>query len=222
MQNSTFLQLLEAAKGNRSITEYCTGAGISGVTYSRITHGTCNPSMMTLIKLTSEYAAPQNGVTLNALVEAATKEGRLEAVPARHTVAGREEEPVRISFQYAGMTALQRKFIAAKHSVQLLENNNLLIDGQNTVSVHFLYLRELSDEFLVYRNMMGRLVLQKPDYKRTDYVLTNSKDFYEYVSGQRFQNCYKGNLIIALVDWEEETDKESFVSEEEIVADYYK
>ena len=65
-------KLLEAAKGeNRSFREYARAAGVQHSLFNRIKRKEFVPGILTLQKLTSEEAAPQNGVTLNMLWQAA-------------------------------------------------------------------------------------------------------------------------------------------------------
>lgn len=65
-------KLLEAAKGeNRSFREYARAAGVQHSIFNRIKRKEFVPGLLTLQKLTSEEAAPQNGVTLSKLWQAA-------------------------------------------------------------------------------------------------------------------------------------------------------
>ena len=71
-----FFELLRLAQGDRTAGEFANAAGISIVSLSRINHRVVKPSLLTLSKLTSEEAAPQNGITYEMLVDAAKAENR--------------------------------------------------------------------------------------------------------------------------------------------------
>lgn len=63
--------LIRMACGKRSFRAYARDAGVSVTTISRILNGDFLPKPDTIRKLTSEEAAPQNGVTYELLMQAA-------------------------------------------------------------------------------------------------------------------------------------------------------
>lgn len=68
----TLFKLLEAARGeNRSFREYARAAGVQHSLFNRIKRREFVPGLLTLQKLTSKEANPQNGVTLSSLWQAA-------------------------------------------------------------------------------------------------------------------------------------------------------
>lgn len=69
--NQKFIELLKKAQGSRSLRAYALAAGVSPSSLTRIIKGEYLPKQQTIRMLTSEKAAPQNGITYLDLMVAA-------------------------------------------------------------------------------------------------------------------------------------------------------
>ena len=69
--NQNIIDIINKAKGTRSLRAYAEAAGVSAAGLSKIMKGAYKPSIATIKKLTSDDANPQNGVTYHDMLIAA-------------------------------------------------------------------------------------------------------------------------------------------------------
>ncbi len=221
VENETFFELLKKARGDRSIEQYCSDAGITPVTYSRILHKKCKPSLMTLARLTSSAACPQNGITYDVLVDSAVIEGLVaeDSVKSFRSASESSGDSASPIFKNAAMAALQKKFIDEGSEIRILPENCLKVDD-NVIKAHFHFIKRRSDAYLAFRHILSVLVLEAPDSRRVDYIFTNSSAFYEFAQSKKNQLRYRGNLVVAMINFDAESNEESRIIREDKISEY--
>ena len=221
-----FFDLLSKAKGDRSIGQYSSDAGISAVTYSRILHRVCRPSLLTLAKLTSASACPQNGITYDILVRSAAIGGLIEITPSegKSISSASAKDVADTFFMSTSMVILQEEFLKKGASVRVLPGQSLLVDD-HTVKAHFFFKgpegQNRPSAAESFRELLLGLVLSEPDSTRTDVVMTDSTEYYDLAVSYRNKLSYRGSLRVILVSFTKEAySAESMVLKEDCISAY--
>ena len=200
-----FFELLRLAQGDRTASEFANAAGISIVSLSRINHSVVKPSLLTLSKLTSEEAAPQNGITYEMLVDAAKAENLLSGVTSGRQITSTKQfgEAQAKHFWYTVRDAFQRSMLEKGEEVQILPDEKFLVGGTKTVSIiadykHFARSRE--DWF---KSILLPLMLEEPDRNSEHLLFTTQPEWFDYAASLKGKISYKGNLKVLMINWPE-------------------
>jgi hypothetical protein len=200
-----FFELLRLAQGDRTAGEYAKAAGISLVSLSRINHRVVKPSLLTLSKLTSEEAAPQNGVTYEMLVNAAKAENLLSGVTGGRQITSTRQfgDTHSKHFWYTVRDAFQKSVLDKGEEIRLLPNERFLVGGTRTVSIIADYTQTVRSREDWLKSVILPLMLEEPD-RNTDHLLfTAQPELYDYVVSMKGKISYKGNLKVLMINWPE-------------------
>ncbi len=200
-----FCELLKLAQGDRPARDYALCAGITEATYSRIMHKVSKPSLMTLAKLTSKDAEPQNGITFEILVEQARTEGFLSDAPKSNrfrTANKTKRESEARTFHYAAMAALQSNLLDSDDTIRLLPGDEFLIGRDRRIDWESVYITHEGSELLHFKNILSNLVLRVPNENDEHVVFTNSEKLYELACSKKDRISYRGKLLFMMINWE--------------------
>ena len=219
MQNTTLIEVLKRAKGDRSDREYARESGVSQTLISRVLKGDYIPGASTIQKLTSKQARPQGGVTYEEMMDAA---GHLnlsslynsplnDGFPSSSESPEKQKQIEKARLIEQAFTGILLDKISDNHIIYSTQKDNRYYDlvvtiNSDTIEELCYDYRIIQDErvqrSLFFTRVLGSLVVAPPSPSKKISIVTNDRGFFELMANYQGLLSFRGNLSALLINLE--------------------